>query len=246
MPSNSIAASLRAGLLPAVNVGRLRRFFKGQGLAGRTPVFLVLTRELVHMAPLAVAVRGPGFQPVFVFNGVSLSDKDWLRDMVGDIPDVSLMVSLTGNPLSVLDHGTVIEYLLDTYRRPFCIQDPDCFVTDRNFFQSVKLDEAGQYAAGPFTKEISRNCIRIPDTFFLYLNAPLFLELQSRYGLRARTTRQPPARLAGLLEKGGFPAGTYPGSSKVATTRFRCSGSRQRHWVRVSGSSPARARQSFT
>ncbi len=205
---------LRGLALRRSNVGRLRRFiWEGCGET-QIPLLIILTPDLVHMAPLAVALKSPAFWPVFILNGVSKPDRSWLDSLVGDVKMFELKASLTGNSKSLIEHGTVIEYFFEASRHSFCIQDADCFVTDERFFADLKLNESEQFATGPFTKDLPQ--IKVPDTFFLYLNAPLFRRLRSHYGLIARTSRNVPKKFEEIAAKAGFPAGVYPEQKKGA------------------------------
>jgi hypothetical protein len=207
-----IKNAVRDILLALINHHRIRRFLAPGEFPNRTPIFLVVTRDLVHMAPLAVATRHPDFAPVFVGNGISPEDESWLATMCPDTPVISLKASLaTGNPASMLDHGAVLQYLLELVPGTFCIQDPDCFIIQKTFFETIALDEKHEYAVGPFVRIAPNEVMpRMPQTFFLMLNAPLFRELRREYGLSARVTRIPDSRLVPLLAAGGFPPGHYP------------------------------------
>jgi hypothetical protein len=210
--SAALKIKVRTVALQWSNVWRLSRFIRQNCRESQTPVFIILTPALVHMAPLAVAVRSPDFQPIFLLNGVSKADQDWLIALVGDVPRIELKVSLTGNELSLVEHGTVIEYLFSASPRSFCIQDADCFVTDKEFFGKVALNEAEQCASGPFTKTLEK--IKVPDSFLLFLNAPLFRRWRRQYGMIARSTRKAPKKLKNLMAKAGFDAGVYPEQKK--------------------------------
>ncbi len=206
---------MRECVLRTLNVGRLKRFIKRECSPGKTPIFLVVIPDIVHMAPLAVSLRHPSFQPVLLANGVDRIDQAWLREMVGDIPLFSMQVSLKGNRASMLGHGTVIQYLMLANAGIFCIQDPDCFVTDMHFFETVALDDRLHYAAGPFATVSHRHPYQIPSTPFLCLNARLFRQLRSRYGLQAGATAVVPRRLVKILQNAGFGEGVYPDKKKA-------------------------------
>lgn len=201
--------SIRQLALHAANTGRLKRFIQRACPAGKTPIFIVLTPDVVHMAPLAVVIRSAVFQPMFLLNNVCADDQNWLKTMIHDVPMFNLTVSFTRNRQSLLSHGAIIQYLLMINQTAFCIQDSDCFVTDGSFFNGLKLDLAQHYVAGPFSRIVGQPARQMPYTYYLYLNAPFFRRLHCQYGLRADSMREVPPKLTGLMHDAGFPKGCY-------------------------------------
>ena len=93
------------------------------------------------------------------------------------------------NELSILGHAEIIDYLFAVSEEPFCIQDPDCFITECDFYKELSLDDETEFAAGPFTKRPTDHDHVLPDTFFLILNPRVFKKISRKYGVTARTNK---------------------------------------------------------
>lgn len=178
-----------------------------QSWTGQMPSFIVVTPHLTHLAPLATRNAPDGVQPVFVANGITHADEDWLSQHAPGVPILRFRTSLTGNEDSMLEHGEVIDALAAATGRPFCIQDADCFVTDAAFWETVALNAETEYAAGPFVRRYAESDQTFPETFFLCLNGQVLQDYQTRLGLSAVCAERPGGRTADALAEAGYPEG---------------------------------------
>jgi hypothetical protein len=177
--------------------------------AGRTPSYIVVTPHLIHLAPLASRNCSSGLQPVFVANGIDAEDLKWLRTLCPEVPVILLLTTLRHNSHSLIEHGVVINYLAEASQRDFCIQDADCFVSDRAFWDCVTIDPATEYASGPFFAKGEEDHVGFPQTFLLCLNRMLMHEYRHAYRITAETVAEPPARARHLLRAAGYHEGKY-------------------------------------
>jgi hypothetical protein len=201
----------RSKRLSAKNRLRLRNVLP-ESSAG-IPVFFIFTPELVHFAPFCLTGIAPGFAPVIVLNSVTEDDESWLRERLPNQPIVRLVTSLSNNPNSMLAHAEVLNDLFAVCNGTFCIQDPDCFVTDESFWKHVPI-ESKHFAGGPFVKRPSHHEHVLPDTFFLTFDSRRFNDITSRYGITANVVRDVNSRAQARLKTVGYSPGQYPESYK--------------------------------
>ena len=203
-----LVPALRREILAAVNDRTCRRASVALDPA-RLPTYIVVTPHLVHLAPLAASNHAAGVQPVFVANGIQQADLNWLGTMQPDVPVVSLRASLGGNSASLLEHGVVINHLVNGIHDLFCIQDSDCFVTDSEFWQTMSLDPATEYAAGPFLRAGEGERPDFPETFLICLNRKLMEEYSRDFGITAESSGRPRRRARRFLRDAGYSDGKY-------------------------------------
>lgn len=207
---NRFKQKLRGFLLSRDNAKRLRRALQNIANSGSTPIFFIFTPDIVHFAPYCIPQDADGFEPVLVLNSVSVEDRKWIEEIHPGRLIISLRTSLSGNSASLLSHADVINALFATNERPFCIQDPDCFVIDAGFWKQVKIDPSNEMAAGPFTKSTTRYDHVLPDTFFLILNPYVFDEICSRYGISAGSETELIPIAQEAIQKLGYGKSEYP------------------------------------
>jgi len=201
---------LRRVSLSKVNQRRLRTGMHGKLQRGTTPIYFIFTPDIVHFAPYCVPTGVAGLEAVLVLNSVSESDEKWLRTIHPDRVIISLKVSLSGNRKSMMSHGEVLNDLFAISDQPFCIQDPDCFVTDPSFWSQVELDSDRDLACGPFTKKPTDHNHVLPDTFFLKLNPSLFKDISKRYRISASNTKGLIPAAQKMIQRLDYYPGQYP------------------------------------
>lgn len=207
--------SIRKTVLAKENRRRLRRDLRGLLRQESTPIFFIFTPDIVHFAPYCIPKEARGFEPVLILNSVSAPDERWLREIHPNRLIISLKVSLTKNPESILAHGTVLDDIFATVKKSFCIQDPDCFVTDSSFWSRVKLDFDKDLAAGPFTKRPTDHDHVLPDTFFLMFNTKVFESICDQYEISAASYSELKPAAQNKIQELGYHLGQYPEQFKA-------------------------------
>jgi hypothetical protein len=171
--------------------------------AGGPPIFVLVSPADLHFAPLAVILRSPLHRQVFVCNGLSASDLEWLSKTCPDVPMLKLDASLSGNAASYLAHGKVIELLASSFSDPFFIQDADCFVLNDRVFSQLTIPASGDYASGPYWKECPDWDHILPDTYLVGIQPASLARVRQRYGVGSAIYGAPPQRaLTRLRERG--------------------------------------------
>lgn len=199
---------VRKQLLSGLNRQRIDHAIEGIGLTSPRLIAFIFTENLMHLAPFCLPNTGGRFEPLLVLNGVSDDSTQWLTNMYPDKRIVRLRTSLTGNSQSILPHAAVLNDLLAVIRQPFCIQDPDCFVTNSRFFDNLSVDE-NEFAAGPFVKRPTDHDHVLPDTFFLMLNSPLYHHVSRKFGISADVIPSLPRKAMRAAQELGYKPGQF-------------------------------------
>lgn len=223
----SLRQKARSGTLFRINSRRANRAIKSLP-ADRLLSFIVVTPDLVHLAPLSTRNHGSGVQPVYVANGINRRDVAWLERISPGIPIVQLRASFRGDSETLIHHGEVIENLARSMDRAFCIQDADCFVLEEAFWATLALNQKTEYAVGPFERQAEDGRPPFPETFLLLLNAALMRELRDDHDITAYASPKPSRRATRFLQSAGYPPGTF------LETRKPYYDTLQQYWVAAS------------
>ena len=206
-----IADQFRRWVLHRLNTRRIARVLR-EITPDRTPVVFIVTQDIVHLTPWCLQNIAPSFAPVVLLNGVSPEDCDWVRRTV-KVPTTVLKASLTGNQQSMLSHGRTLNSLFAAATRDFCIQDPDCFVVDLKFWESVSLS-AQDFAGGPFVEHHADRSHLIPSTFFLMFNLTNYRRICGEYDIDADVTRTVSQRVRSRMKLLNYGDNEFPHSFK--------------------------------
>lgn len=208
---NQTIKKTRAAILNVLGQRRLRRSIKNLPKSA-VPVFFILTPDIVHLAPFCVKNIPQPFTAVLIGNGVAQEDMAWVRGEVNCIC-CEIVSSLTGNTASLLEHGVVLDQLFAACGRDFCIQDPDCFVTDMAFWESVRLSE-NDFAAGPFWEQPPGRSHVLPGTFFVYFSRQIQRDLAKRFSISCGYFSELPPKAAAAVKRIGYEKGDFVHSFK--------------------------------
>lgn len=207
---SSLVHRYRRARLARINRRSLRKVLDNGKVRGRIPIFFIFTPDLVHFAPFCIEEDLDDFEAVIVLNAVSHEDELWLGERLPERPVVNLTASLRGNKQSMLAHGDVLNDLCAVCPGRFCVQDPDCFVTDRAFYAGIEFDPQRHFAAGPFSKSATDHEHHVPDTFFLMLQGAAVQRTEERYGISADVTRKLSVAAVSKLREIGYVRGDFP------------------------------------
>ncbi len=207
-----IATRIRNMLLSSINRKSLRHLVK-QIPSGVVPVYFIFTPEIIHLAPFCVPRGINTIHPILLMNAVSDEDVAWVSSVLPQIPLVKLRTSLTDNRTSLLPHGTVLTDLLESNESQFCIQDPDCFVTDPDFWSSIQVDDC-EFVAAVFLEMSIEDRHVLPQTYFLFFNTENYKRISRKYGVDAGVVRKMPVKACDAIRRIGYVAGQYPQAHK--------------------------------
>lgn len=204
----SIVKSLRCRILNARNRSRLRAAV-AEVPAAATPIYFIFTKDIIHLAPFCIPNLDSRFHPVLVMNGVSSKDVAWVKGLHKSLPLADLTTSLTGNPDSLLAHGDVLCDLFAATERDFCIQDPDCFVTDDSFWDHVSISDQ-EFCGAVYCDTAPDHGHVLPQTYFVMFNRQHYAAFQQKYSLDARTIEQLPIEAEQRIQELGYGKNEYP------------------------------------
>lgn len=208
----SFAKVCRSAIISYVNRHRIGKCF--QALRSEAiPVFFIVTPEICHLTPFFLRNIPSGFQSVIVLNGVSDEDSAWISRVAEGTSVVKLVASFRKGSRTLVPHSDVLNALFSVSDQNFCIQDPDCFVTDPGFWGEVVFDES-EFAAGPFWEESLVGNHVIPQTYFLALNRKVFVETSVRLGIDAGIYHKVPATASDAVRRMGYGSAQYPKHGK--------------------------------
>jgi hypothetical protein len=204
----------RAGILRSMNSG-VAASVSRLSLDGKIPCYIVVTPHLVHLAPMAAREHPAQFPPVLIANGLDEADVEWLATMCPGTPLIAVRGGIRRGSKSLLPHGVIIDLVADSSGGPFCLQDADCFILERDFWDKVSIDEDRDYAAGPFLKEdFGKGAY--PETFFVCVNRNLMMAYRRLYRLSTNGGIPDSGQARRILEEAGFGEGVFPEPSKKA------------------------------
>lgn len=204
----NMTSFVRMQALSLINRKRIDRAIIRTGNSSAPVIAFIFTENLMHFAPFCLPDTGGRFEPLLVLNGVTDESAKWLTQMYPNKPTVRLKTSLTGNSQSLLPHAAVLNDLLAVIQKPFCIQDPDCFVTNPRFFENLTVNES-EFAAGPFVKRPTDHDHVLPDTFLLMLNSSLYHRLSREFGISTDLIPSLPRKAMQAAQKLGYQPGQF-------------------------------------
>lgn len=141
----------------------------------RDTFFIIAIPGSLHLVELCLKFVPPHVKIAIISNGLSDFENEWMKKNLR----FEQLITLP----SVFLHGDVIDLLVKNVKYPFGILDYDCFVFRPELFnEALNIDKKDQLNAFFYTANQSLN-LEIPSTFFLYINAPVYRELISKYGI---------------------------------------------------------------
>jgi hypothetical protein len=175
-----------------------------------TPVFIVVTPNIVHLASRSALTLPKGIEPFFILNGVDEVDFSWLKKAHPIAHYITLKTSITGRHHNLVSHGEVIDLIARNCEKEFCLMDADNFLIDPDLFFEMQNLTSKEFASGPFIKDHDKNGNIIPETFLVTINSQHFRQLRGQIGLSAVVTKCPKPSVSSILAQAGFTNGEYP------------------------------------
>ncbi|MCV2368007.1 hypothetical protein [Roseateles oligotrophus] len=179
----------------------LRRFVRFQGSLPNSalPRFYVIVMPftLHFLLPCLALLKGRA-DLVLLSNGA----RQWERDLlIKRFPDLPMFVLRTV-PWASIEHGHVINLLLENHRGNFGIIDHDCYVFDGAIFDQLK-PAADECLLSLFGEESRSVEFTFPLTFLLFFNAEPLRLLMRRFGIGAQLYREiPPSARSAMAQIG--------------------------------------------
>lgn len=135
------------------------------------PGSLQILKKFMQYIPDAVNI-------VFIFNGLDNWEKNWVQSKYADLHSIVLETTLK--------HDTVIDLLIDRFRKPFGIIDSDCFVFDSRLFEEMQTISNRTMVNALFLYNNAQLNLDVPQTYFLYINPKPIAEIKARYHINSK------------------------------------------------------------
>jgi hypothetical protein len=148
-------------------------------LAGiSNPFFVVGVPGSLHIIDLCLACVPSDIDVILVSNAMEAWEQRWAAQNL----NVRSVVTLG----SRLEHGRVLDLLLDHFRAPFGILDYDCFVFNPSYFHRLTSIAPRSMLNALFQFRGPGPGIEFPETFMLFFNSPVVRSLRRRYRASCR------------------------------------------------------------
>ncbi len=139
--------------------------------------FVIGVPGSLHIVELCLKYIPTNQKIVFIANGLSEWEIQWASKNLHTAE--MLLVPM------LLEHGQVLDFLLDEMPNPFGILDYDCFVFNQEIFKDISILEPEVMLNAVFVHSNPKLNIDIPETFMMYFNPSIIRAVQSKYHARS-------------------------------------------------------------
>ena len=137
------------------------------------PYFIVGISGSLHLIEICLQYIPSDVNLILILNGMESWEKEWIRKHL----QVNKIITIE----KVLEHGIILDLILDNTSDTFGILDYDCFVFDPSYFSLLRsLDDHAMINA-LFASENPNLNIEFPQTFIMYINTPVINYLRRKY-----------------------------------------------------------------
>ncbi|MEM7225131.1 MAG: hypothetical protein AAF495_19290 [Pseudomonadota bacterium] len=183
---------------PLINRGRLKAFHAGSGKGLKDPFYLIVMPDTLHfLNPCMRLVVGQA-TIVLLHNGARDWERAFLEERYPGLPAVALATV----PGSSVNHGDVLNLLLETSPGNFGVLDHDAYVFNPEIFADLSFAE-GELMLSYFYGYSTKAQIFFPYTHFLYFNRALMLDVMRRNRIDCNHYKRPRQEILEKLKAGG-------------------------------------------
>jgi thiol-disulfide isomerase/thioredoxin len=137
------------------------------------PFFVIVMPDSLHILRVFMLYAPETVHFVLILNGLNQWETDWLHSRYPGFREIVLKATLK--------HGRVIDLLIDHFKKPFGMIDSDCFVFNPGYFEQAKVLEEKTLLNAFFCLKNDELDLEIPQTYFLFFNAPIIAEVKKKY-----------------------------------------------------------------
>jgi hypothetical protein len=181
-------------LMPCVTVPRFKRFHRDSAGGHDTHFYMIVMPRTLHFLSVSLKLIPKRVRVTLLLNGAAAWEEAYLRREFAD----HSIIRLCTCPKSSLEHGAVLDLLIDHSLTDFGILDHDLFVLDASLFDSLQPADT-TFAIGAFKLCNSRADLEFPTTHFLFLHVPVVRAIKRKYRLSANAYHKIPRRLQPFL-----------------------------------------------
>jgi hypothetical protein len=191
-----------------VTPARFRRFLARQPGSLDGIFYVIVMPHTLHFLLPCLRLVAADLRVVLLLNGARRWEADLLRERFPSMPQMRV-ASL---PNSSVNHGAMINLLVQHSEHDFGVLDHDLYVFDRTILQQLRFDDQ-DFLLCLYKDASSDGRWVYPLTHFLYLRIDVFKRLMAQYGVGAQPYRQVPeparSRLAGIGLRDGATMKSY-------------------------------------
>ena len=137
------------------------------------PFFCVVIPGSLHIVKLCLSFIPKNQECILVLNGLDKWEIEWIKQHLK-------VKGLIIFPY-MIQHGIVINYLVNWMKKPFGLIDYDCFVFCQDYFEKIKLISNRTLLSSYFCFNNENLDLVFPETFFLYVNTLAIKRLQKQF-----------------------------------------------------------------
>lgn len=144
-------------------------------LAGTTenPFFVIVMPGSLHILKVFMRYAPETVDFVLILNGVNQWEKTWLQSSYPGFCKIILKTTL--------NHGPVMDLIIDNFGKPFGMIDSDCFVFKSDYFDKMQVLEEDVLLNALFCIRNEEIDLEIPQTYFLFFNPKLISVVKKKY-----------------------------------------------------------------
>lgn len=131
-------------------------------MPGGLHILMVFLRYIVNWVPL-----------ILVLNGIDEYEKAWIDQHYPELTKLSLRVTFK--------HGSIIDLIVDNFKKPFGMIDSDCFIFNSNYFEDIKSPPEDAVVNAFFYVKNQELGLEIPQTYILYFNPSVINKIKKKY-----------------------------------------------------------------
>lgn len=172
------------------------------------PFFIIATPGNLHVTRLCLKYIPSDQEVVIILNGLERWETKWAKENFYSRKLILFPIRVS--------HDQVIDYLLDWMDSSFGILDDDCFVFSPSLFSMIRSISSQISFCSCYGFESYKHSMVFPETFFLYLNAPLLKKIKKEFGVGGLTTTwdQLPDKVKEKISEFGFSKDKLPEDNK--------------------------------
>jgi len=173
-----------------------------------SPFFIIAIPGSLHIVELCLHYVPSSQNIIIISNGLSQWEYEWSRDNL----QYAGLVSIS----KILEHGQVIDIIINHYQKPFGILDYDCFVFNPSIYSKITDIDNNTMLNALFVHRNELMNLDIPETFILYINCELIKKIQTKYDVNSQIQKfhQVSKKAKVALENIGINEMNYPEEHK--------------------------------
>lgn len=137
------------------------------------PFFVIVMPGSLHILKVFMQYAPKTVDFILILNGVNEWETNWLQTQYHDFRRVTMTATL--------QHGAVMDLIIDHYKKPFGLIDSDCFVFDPLYYKKAQSLDKNTILNAFFYLSNNELDLEIPQTYFLFFNPITISRIKNKY-----------------------------------------------------------------